>query len=93
MFLILKRVDKENSKYPANVDYPDLPKQKKKFPNIAGALSVYTESIIWISRSFFEKKIFEHRNISFINGSIQIFTKKESSILVPSCTNFIHAIS
>ena len=29
MFLIQKHVDKENSEYPANVYYPDLPKQKK----------------------------------------------------------------
>ena len=31
MFLILKHFDKENSEYPANVNYPDLPKQKKYF--------------------------------------------------------------
>ena len=36
MFLILKHVGKENSEYPANVDYPDLTKQKNTFPNIAG---------------------------------------------------------
>ena len=40
IFLILKHVDKENSEYPANVDYPDLPKQKTIFYNIAGAPSV-----------------------------------------------------
>ena len=28
MFLKLKHVDKENSEYPANADYPDLTKQK-----------------------------------------------------------------
>ena len=31
MFLILKHVDKENSEYPPNLDYADLPKQKKYF--------------------------------------------------------------
>ena len=48
MFLILKNVGKENSEYPAKVDYPDL---TKKIPNIAGLPSVYTESIIGIFRS------------------------------------------
>ena len=32
MFLILKHTDKENNKYPANVDYTDLPKHKKYIP-------------------------------------------------------------
>ena len=52
MFLKLKHVDKENSEYPANADYPNL---TKKNPNIAGALSVYKDSIIWISSSCIEK--------------------------------------
>ena len=42
--------------YPANVDYSDLPKQKKTFPDKAGVLSVYKESIILISRLCSEKK-------------------------------------
>ena len=43
---------------------------KKIIPNIAGGPSVYTESIIQISRSCFEKKLFTHWKTSFTNGSI-----------------------
>ena len=53
--MILKHVDKENSEYLANADYPDITKQKIIFPNIAGAPSVYTESKVLISMSCFEK--------------------------------------
>ena len=44
MFLILKHIDKENDENRAKANCSDLPKQKNS--NIAGAPSVYTESII-----------------------------------------------
>ena len=41
MFFITKHVDKENSEYPANADYPVL-KNKKEI----GKPSIYAESVI-----------------------------------------------
>ena len=69
-----RHVGEENSEYSASADYPYL--MQKKIPNIASALSVYTESIISITRSCFEKKFPTHWQKSFTNGFIQIFTKK-----------------
>ena len=70
MFLILKHVDKENSEYLANANYP----KQKIFPNITGAPSVHTEQIIWISRLCLKKNIHTLEDIFCFGGSFQIFT-------------------
>ena len=41
MFLILNHVDKGNSEYPENVDYPDLTKQKNISQHSRGAVSIH----------------------------------------------------
>ena len=53
VFLMLKYVDEENSEYPATAECAVLAMQNTPiylFPNIAGALSVHTEPITWMSR-------------------------------------------
>ena len=92
IILILKHVGKINSEYPAKTDYRNLTKQKKN-PSIAGAPSVYTESIILISRSCFEKNSSNIGRYILLMVLFRFSQKKKSSILVLFCTNLINAIS